>query len=410
MLFLSQCLPYPPHTGVIARTYNIALQLQREFDVTLVAFSRRSHQPTAEDRRAAETALAARLGHVYPSAVLPSEQSLPARLLAHGRSVASRRAYTVFEYDSPVFAAGLRQALRERPPALIHVDSLDLAGWLAGLPAVPIACTHHNVESQLLLRRAAGHRSRLVGAYLQFQGQLLRRLEAEWCPRFPLNVMVSRLDAEELQRIAPGSTTMVAPNGVDVEHFRPAPPPAGGPPAIFFMGPLYVYQNRDAVDAFVRDSWPLVRARLPDAEFRVIGACPPELAAEYRKVPGVVPLGFVPDIRPVVAQAHASVVPIRVGGGTRLKILDAWAMGKPVVSTSAGCEGLEARDGQNIIVRDDPAALAEAVVRVLSEPDLAAALGAAGRRTAETTYSWDRIGEDLRAAYWRLLGREVTSR
>ena len=192
------------------------------------------------------------------------------------------------------------------------------------------------------------------------------------------------------------------PNGTDVEYFQPrqlAPIPG----RVAFVGPTYSFPNRDAVEFLLEEIWTLVRRDVPGATLQLIGRNAGGDRARYAAVPGVQPLGHVADIRPPLAHAACCVVPIRIGGGTRLKILDAWAMGKAVVSTSIGCEGLDAIDGANILIRDTPAEFAAAVAAVLNDDRLRERLERNARRTAVETYSWDVIGRRLRAAYDGLL-------
>jgi glycosyltransferase involved in cell wall biosynthesis len=160
-----------------------------------------------------------------------------------------------------------------------------------------------------------------------------------------------------------------------------------------------MYPNRDAVEYFLAEIWPRVRQAVPNASLELVGKTPDALKPSFLAHPRVTCQGYVPDVRPHLAAAACSVVPIRIGGGTRLKILDSWAMGKAVVSTSVGCEGLRAVDGENIMIRDDAGGFADAVVRVLEDAALRDRLGAAGRRTAEKWYSWGTIGDQLIAAY-----------
>ena len=161
----------------------------------------------------------------------------------------------------------------------------------------------------------------------------------------------------------------------------------------------------DGVDYLVRDIQPAIRQACPSATLPLVGRTPAEDRLRYVRGPAVACLGFAPDIQPHVAEACCRVVPSRVGGGTRLKILDAWAMGKAVVSTSLGCEGLDAVDGDNILVRDDPGEFARAVVDVLSNTGLRNKLEFNARKTAEQRYSWDLIGARLRGAYHEIMSR-----
>jgi glycosyltransferase involved in cell wall biosynthesis len=194
----------------------------------------------------------------------------------------------------------------------------------------------------------------------------------------------------------------MVPNGVDVETFRPGNGTARK--GIVFVGGMSWFPNADALTYFEGEILPLVRAR--DAQVKVtwVGRAKPEVIASYAQR-GIELTGHVDDIRPYVSSAACYVVPLRIGGGTRLKILDAWAMGKAVVSTSVGCEGLEAVDGQNILIRDDPAAFAAAVTTVLRDAGLRQALERNARATAEERYSWNVIGETMRRLYNEVLAR-----
>jgi polysaccharide biosynthesis protein PslH len=402
LLVLSQCLPFPPHSGVANRTFNILLQLQRAFDVHLVSFSRKNHQPDAPARAAARAALAERLTRVYESAPLPGERSRLARAGSHLRSLVARRPYTYYEYQSPTFDGALREALAAVRPALVHVDSLDLFGWLGHLPPALLAVTHHSIESDLLRSRARRVRSRLAAEYLRFQATLVENVERQLCPALPLNVMMSDTDAEKLRALAPGSRTVSIPNGVDTGYFVPEPRRAQ-PGSLIFVGPTYMYPNRDAVDWFTLTMWDRIHQAVPGATLNLVGKNPPSDRARYSMLEGVRCHGYVSDLRPRLAEASCSIVPIRVGGGTRLKILDSWAAGVAVVSTSTGCEGLAVRDGDNILVRDDPAEFAQAVIQVLLDPQLARRLGASGRDTAERIYDWRIIGDRLIDSYRDLI-------
>jgi len=405
LLFLAQCLPYPPHSGVANRTFNVLRQLAVEYDIDLVAFSRMNHQPDRTAREAAWRALRSAAADVAEPTPIPNEQSALRRIWDHLRSVVTGRAYTYYEYHSRSFADRLRATLRTRPPDLVHLDSLDLHGWLRALPEVPIACTHHDIDSELLRLRA----QRLNGAprhYLLLQARRLERVEKEVCPQLALNVMMSDVDAQRLRARAPGAATLVVPNGTDTEYFQPN----GAhtiPERVVFVGPTLTHPNRDAVEYLLEEIWPRIHAADRSTSLRLIGRNPAADRRRYDAQPGVTALGYLPDLRPALAEARCCVVPIRVGGGTRLKILDAWAMGKAVVSTSIGCEGLDVVDGENILVRDAPDAFAEAVLEVLRDGTLRARLERNARRTAVERYSWSIVGQGIRSAYDGLLGRSA---
>lgn len=402
ILFLSQCLPFPPHSGVTNRAYHILRELQREFDVTLVAYSRRNHQPDDSARSQAAAALRREISNVMKPAAIDSEWSPLTKLRNHAQSLLSREPYVFYEYRSDLFGRQLGEAIDRASPDLIHLDSMDLYRWLSALPAVPTTCTHHSIESELLRLRAKRIPNFAVRAYMTHQALLIERLERRLSPRFDVNIMTSETDAARLRALAVGARTSVVPNGVNADYFRPTSPDEVIPGRVTFLGPTYMFPNRDAVQFFLAETWPLVRRRCARSTLHLIGKNSVDDKIRFENNPGVTCRGYVADIRPPFAEAACSVVPIRVGGGTRLKILDAWAMGKAIVSTSIGCEGLDTVDGANIIIRDDPADFAEAVIQVLSDRELRERLGREGRATAEHQYAWPVVGRQLSKLYHRL--------
>ena len=228
----------------------------------------------------------------------------------------------------------------------------------------------------------------------------MEREERRWCGRCALNIVVSESDASELRRVVPGVDCAVVPNGVDIDTFRPG---AGRDDGVVFVGELTWFPNLDGLQFFHDVILPRVRALRGETTVRWVGRVSDDARRRYGDRAAIELTGYVPDVRPYVRDAACYVVPLRVGGGTRLKILDAWAMGKAVVSTAIGCEGLAARDGHNILVRDDPDAFARAVCDVLRDEPLRRRLGAEGRATVERLYSWERIGEPMWDLYLSLL-------
>jgi glycosyltransferase involved in cell wall biosynthesis len=167
-----------------------------------------------------------------------------------------------------------------------------------------------------------------------------------------------------------------------------------------------MFPNRDAVYWFLAEVWPSIRKRCPESTFHLIGKYSADEKLRFQSHPGVRCEGYVPDIGPSFAETECSVVPLRIGGGTRLKILDAWSMGKAIVSTSIGCEGLETADGRNILIRDDAKEFADAVVQILSDAELRNRLGREGRISVEKHYAWPIVGRHLSSLYTALIEGE----
>lgn len=398
LLFLCQTLPFPPDGGVQIRTYNVMRLLARSFDITALCFYRAAICRSADALRASLRGLEEFAEvEAFP---IPQEHSRPRLLWDHLRSVVTGRTYTTFAYESAGFRHRLEELLRTRRFDLVHVDSLDLSGYLPLLKGLPAVCVHHNVESALLRRRAPTEQFPLLRAYIAHQAGLVEREERRWCGRVDLNVAVSEEDRAAFVHLASGARVAVVPNGVDTGLFRPEPAPQDG---IVFVGGYSWYPNRDALGHFSEDILPLVRAFAPDVRVDWVGRAPEEVRVSFRARYGIEMTGYVDDIRPYVHRAACYVVPLRVGGGTRLKVLDAWAMGKAVVSTSVGCEGLDARDGENVLIRDDPEEFAEAVRLVLADRELRRRLGTGARATAERTYDWDVIGDAMIEEYLALV-------
>ena len=404
LLFLCQTLPFPPDGGVHIRTYNVLRLLSREFDVTALCFYRTSTRASTDEVRPSLRGLQnlARV-EVFP---IPQEHSRVRLLFDHVRSLISKRAYTVWAYESSSFRKRVKELTKTGQFQLVHMDSLDLAGYLPVLAGLPLVCVHHNVESALLRRRAVTTRG-LAGRYIALQARLTEMEERRWCPAISLNVAVSDADRQAFERIAPTARFIVIPNGVDTQTFQSTDASQEG---IVFVGGYSWQPNRDAMEHFCSEVLPRLRAQGIRANVTWVGRAPDAVKREYAKRYGVHLTGYVNDIRPVVQGAACYVAPLRAGGGTRLKILDAWAMGKAVVSTTVGCEGLDARDGENILVRDAPEDFADAVEAVLTDAELRRRLGAEARRTVEQLYDWEVIGDKMLPYYRNLGAREAKPR
>jgi glycosyltransferase involved in cell wall biosynthesis len=402
-LFLSQTLPFPPDGGVKIRTYNILRLLARTYDITALCFYRNKSGRMTTDVSKALTGLRelARV-EAFP---IPQEQSRVRLVWDHVRSLAARRAYTVYSYQSEDFECRLRELLAQEHFDLVHSDSLDLSCYFPLVRNLPLACTHHDAQSVLLARRAQVEASPFRRWYVAHQARLMEAEERRWCPAIDLNVAVSELDAATLQQVAPTAAFTVVPNGVDIEYFSPAATPSDG--GIISVGGTSWYPNKDALEYFATSILPILRTNGVTAPVSWVGRATGEEIDRYGREFGITLSGYVDDVRPYVRAAACYIVPIRIGGGTRVKILDAWAMGSPIVSTTIGCEGLMARDGENILIRDDPEAFAAAVADLLGNDDLRGRLSAGGRATALAEYSWEALEPSLKRDYAALQSRKA---
>ena len=386
------------------RTYNVLRLLAREFDVTMLCFFRAGERVSRDAVRQGVDGLQ-HLATVeaFP---IPQEHSRLRFVLDHLRSVVTGRTYTVRAYESAAFRKRVREWIGAHKFDLVHMDSLDLSGYLPMLRELPVVCVHHNVESALLRRRAAATRG-LAGAYIAFQARLTEAEERRWCPVVQLNVTVSEDDRVALKRIVPTARFIVVPNGVDTKAFQPGETIEEG---IVFVGGHSWQPNRDAMEYFCAEILPLLRVRGFDVPVVWAGRATNAAKSEFAERYGIHLTGYLDDIRPIVQRAACYVAPLRVGGGTRLKILDAWAMGKAVVSTRVGCEGLATEDGKNILIRDTPELFADAVAAILANGELRRRLGGQARQTVEKLYDWEVIGTDMIRRYHSLMEGKLARR
>lgn len=397
MLFLCQNLPYPPDAGAHIRSFHTLRILSQRFEVSVFCFYRRAVRASARAVAAGVSGLKRYATHVE---VFPIPQDgRPMRYVHdHLRSVFGGRAYTRWVYESQAFRSSLDRVLQRERFTLVHLDSLDLVAYAPGLLSLPLVCAHHNIESSLLRRRAEVATG-LRRGYLKLQGRLTEKEERVWCPRMKLNVVVSQVDARRLATRSPESEIIVMPNGVDTKALSPQE--GGERRGIVFVGGYTWFPNRDGMEYFAEDILPLIRRRHPNELVTWIGRAGNDVQERFARL-GIRMTGYVEDIRPFMHRAACVVVPLRIGGGTRLKILDAWALGKAVVSTNIGAEGLALAEGQNILLADDPRGFAEAVCKVLESPGLRKRLEEGGRATAVDLFDWQVLAGPMLERYMKL--------
>ena len=394
VLTLTYGLPYPPHSGGRLRDYHLLRALAADCDQTLLSLLE------FPEEAAHVNALApyCRRVEVVPSA--PPGRWRAMRAAAHGWPPALAR------YYAPELIARLHALLAAEPFDIVQIENLELAPYIAALPR------RHRPRTVLTLHNVLARQYQLPGGWAvsraarwraALKAWLLRDLDARYAPRFDAVITVSALDRERLLTRLPAGRppVTVVDNGVDVEALQPLPP--APEPVLLFLGTLGYEPNMDAAQFFTAEVLPRVRAAVPAARLVIAGQHPAPSVLALAQQPGVRVLGAVPEVTPLYAQAQVVVVPLRAGGGTRLKILEALALGRALVSTPVGCEGLDLEAGRHLVVAEDAAALAEAVVALLRDPARRAALAAAGRARVVARYAWPRLAGDLLALYQRLL-------
>jgi polysaccharide biosynthesis protein PslH len=271
----------------------------------------------------------------------------------------------------------------------------------AKIPAVVV--DSHNIDYDLARQYTRTGGSLLRRLYAEANWRKLRREELRTYGRADGVYLCSVADQQRLLDDIPAARTMVIPNAADVDFYKPRPtdPKPDGRTIVFF-GLMSYMPNIDGATWFIQEIWPRIAEANPDARCKIIGGSPsPQLLALAG--PRIEFTGFVPDLRPHLAEAAAVIVPLRLGGGTRLKIVEAMAMGKAMVSTKLGAEGIDAARGRDILIEDQPDAFADAVIRLLAEPELAVRIGHSARQLSEARYAWSAAAKALEGFYREIL-------
>jgi len=327
------------------------------------------------------------------------------------RGALGRTPLPVLNYTTDSMKRTLERVLSEPEFDIVQVESIHLMTYLPIIRAAKhrplVICDWHNIESELMSRYSEREPNILKRAYAGKTARLMSEFERRALHEFDAHIAVSQRDAERLRNLNSAAQVFVIENGVDTAYYQEAGVSAanapGKPHSIVFVGSMDYHANVDGVVNFARDVWPGVQARHSELIFTIVGRDPAPEVRALATNPGVEVTGTIDDLRPFYREALAAVVPLKVGGGSRLKILEAMAAGVPVVSTTLGAEGLNVHDDANILIADANVQLAEGIVGLTESKELRQRLSAAGRALVFEHYDWSRLGANLFATYQQLL-------
>jgi sugar transferase (PEP-CTERM/EpsH1 system associated) len=398
VLFLTPQVPYPPRQGAALRNWGLISGLAKRHEVAALSFLASGQSPELPDL----------LRAVCRTENVP----LPVRALRDRLRVilTTRQPDMALRLASETYAQRLADWLAQESFDVVHVGGIEMAPYLDVVERArprPLV-VFDNLNCEYLLQQRAFITDLYVpgrwpgAAYSFVQWRRLRRYEAQVCRRADRVLAVSEADEAALQKLVPGLDVVVVPNGVDTRAYHPEVSNAKrqiSESALVFTGTMDFRPNVDAVLWFARKVLPGVRAEMPEAHFFVVGQRPHRRLDGLRVDPAVTLTGWVEDARPYIAQAAVYVAPLRIGGGTRLKLLEAMATGKPVVATRLGAEGYPVTDGHELLLADTPVDFAAAVVALLRAPEQRAALGRVARAFVEQHYDWRTIVPRVEAAY-----------
>lgn len=385
IVWVTPLVPYPPRSGGAIRIYQLGRLLARRHAVRLLALG---------DERTRPSDLAA-LRERGLSVEVFATPRFPRRWTADWWKARWQALGDpgIF-YFTPTLDARLRQLCEAGDADVVVLETLKMWRYGNGVSAAPVVLSRQNYEPRLSGRLAAIVRTPREKFGWTLATRLGTRCERRINARFRAITAVSALEAEIFHRMSPRADVVVVPNGVDLDRFTPVPGPEDRR-TVVVTGSMGYLPNRDSALYFHREIWPAVTRRCPDARLMIVGSDVVEFVPELVGREGVELHDPEDAIASALAPATVVAVPLRAGAGTRIKVLELLAMGKPVVSTSIGCEGLDVTDGRDVLIADGAEKFARLVVRLLRDPDLRRQLGANGRRLVESRYGWDRGADTL---------------
>jgi glycosyltransferase involved in cell wall biosynthesis len=283
---------------------------------------------------------------------------------------------------------------------LVHLDTAGLFPYAKIFSDTPLILNHHNIESQMMLKRYEKEKKFFRKTYFKREARKIREYERNICLKCVMNLVVSDLDALRLKETIGDNINMtVIPNGVDLEYFKPSKCVDHNIGGLVFAGGMSYYPNREAMLYFLHEIWPILRKDNPNRRVTIVGRNPPKELCNIDNEPNIVATGYVEDVRPYIDSAKIYICPITNGGGTRLKILDALAMAKPLVATAFAVEGLGLVEEEHYLRADNASEFVAQIKRLENDDRLCKNISSAGRRFVESRYSWEIIGEKLEETY-----------
>lgn len=384
LLMVFHTMTYPPESGVTKRTYYLLEEMARRHEVTLVTFGSPREEESIRQRLGGQLKRI-----VFVNGRRPRWMNLLKRIEL-GLTFRSLLRHSA----TPRMQRALDQAFAAERFDLVFLGT-PLFHFYRLPGGSPVVTDTHNVEYDLHYRSYQQASGPVARAYYWYQYRLLRRDELAASSRGEALLTTSARDKEVFQRDLPRQRIEVVPNGVDLQYFSP-PPVEPDPFSMVFCGMMDWAPNDQGMTWFLDKVWPIVKARQPRATLTVVGSRP-SAALQRRAGGGVTVTGYVEDVRPPVAHGQVYVVPLLVGGGTRLKAVEAMSMRKAIVTTSVGCEGIDLRQEESALFADEPEDFAAAVVRLFGDAGLRARLAERAQSIARAHYGWDTIGSELDA-------------
>ena len=390
ILFLSPRHCWPPVTGAKLREFYFARALGQRGALTHVSFYEPGLHPlTRSDLPFCEDVVS-----------LPKPQAYSPLKIIHG--LFGRWPLSVANYTTPEMANKLDSLMKERSFDIVHIDSIHMAAYVPALRQKTKALfiyDWHNIESELMFRYGQNVSSLFRKMYAGLTGARLARLERDILRNGSYHIVCSEREKIQLKNIASSARIEVIENGVDAKSFEEPYANLENRNRILFVGSMNYHANAEGVTYFARKVWPALYQQFPQWRLTLVGSNPSPSILALKSVPGVEVTGTVPDVRPYYRQAFVSIVPLRIGGGTRLKILEAMAAGVPVVSTPLGAEGLCVKPGAHILMAETHEDWARGLSNIFENADLRLTLINSAKELIRLRYDWEILGQMLFRTY-----------
>ncbi len=384
-------IPYPPDDGAKIAIFGITKHLAlRGHEITLVSITPSQTNDISELRRYCR--------------VETVRMNTANSYLGMFLNLFSPAPYTISKYHKKTALDKIKKLLRENQFDIVHIEHLHMAYYgkfIKEKVGLPVVLREHNVESTIWKRYYRRIFNPIIKVYVWLQFRKVYKYESRIVADFDRCFMITEKDKERIESMNPRVKASVIPAGVDISYFHPMDVPIE-PYSIVSVGAMDWLPNIEGILWFAAKIWPLVKRKVPQAKIYIVGKNPP---VEIKKLAAkdIIVTGFVKDVREYMAKAAVFIVPLRIGGGMRIKILTALAMGKAIVSTSVGCEGIDVENNKNIYIADTERDFAQAIVKLLNDRSETERIGRRGLQIAREKYRWERIAEQIEEEYKSIL-------
>lgn len=384
VLVIDEWLPWPLETGKKIRSFNLISRLAKQHDIHYLAYV------TLPQEREKIDALEKQGIKVISVKDVRTPKWTMKFYLEVLINLLSTKPFSTAYHIKKVFIVQMRQAVESLKPDIIHCEWSNLAPFLAGYENIPRVIAAHNVESDIWKRLAENgpdFHTKLLG---KVQAKRIERLEREWYPAVEHCIAVSREDQDVIESY--GAKVSLVENGVDLQHYDYQTESEINQNSLVFVASFDTFSNQDGVHFFMNEIFPKIIKQNAGIDIWLVGKNPPDEIKWYsKKYSQIHVTGTVPDVRTYIAKCPICIVPLRIGGGSRLKILEAMAMKKPVISTTIGAEGLRIKHGENIILTDTPEDFAQNILVLLADQHKQTKIGDAGFKLVKYHYDWSNL-------------------